>query len=71
MTQLLITLITLLHVRMHAQVAHYGLVICVSADIDPLEGVTTVIGDFTIQTTQDKIREILSGRPIDLIMRHV
>ena len=30
-----------------------------------------MMGDFTVQGTQDKIREILNGRPIDLIMRHV
>ncbi|XP_065887377.1 ribosomal RNA large subunit methyltransferase E-like [Dysidea avara] len=49
--------------------SEYGLIVAVDINnIDPIEGVTTVMGDFTVQGTQDKIREILNGRPIDLIM---
>ena len=37
--------------------------------INPIEGVTRLVGDFTSQKTQQNIYHILNGRTIDFIMR--
>ena len=37
--------------------------------IDPIDGVTRLVGDFTSQKTQQNIYHILNGKTIDFIMR--
>ena len=43
----------------------------VCTGIDPIDGVTRLVGDFTSQKTQQKIHHILNGKTIDFIMRWV
>ena len=37
--------------------------------IDPIDGVTRLVGDFTSQKSQQTIHDILNGKTIDFIMR--